>query len=142
MACYHLENEFYTFSTVDVPSNEFLTHLLYMWTSIYPQHCQPWSLPNTNIITYFPMSKNCPFKQNGVPQTDPTNGKLFRSQRSPLNVMSTDFAKQTNVSVWGTKVSVCGICLKEKSEDISRLWRLSSIEGKQFSINRNHFRTW
>ncbi len=61
-----------------------------------------------------PMGKNCLFKKN----RSPTNGKLFRSQRSPLNVMSTDSVKQTYVSVWGTKVSVCGIRLKEKSEDI------------------------
>ncbi len=42
-----------------------------------------------------------------------TNGKPFQSQRSPLNSI-----KRTYVSVLGTEVSVCGIRLKEKSEDI------------------------
>ncbi len=51
------------------------------------------------IMNQYHMGKNCPLKKNGVPQTDPTNGKLFRSQRSPLNVISTDSVKRTYVSV-------------------------------------------
>ncbi len=31
------------------------------------------------------MGKNCPFLKNGVPQTDPTNGKLYGSQTDPTN---------------------------------------------------------
>ncbi len=48
---------------------------------------------------------------------DPTNGKLHRSQQSPLNVMETDSVKRAYISIWGIKVSICGIRLKEKSED-------------------------
>ncbi len=37
------------------------------------------------------MGKNCLLKKKkkkkGFPQTDPANGKLYWSQRSPLNVM-------------------------------------------------------
>ncbi len=39
-----LNNEFSTFSTLDVSSSEFSTSRLYMSTSIYPWHCQPWFL--------------------------------------------------------------------------------------------------
>ncbi len=77
-------------------------------------------------------------KKKGVPQTDPTNRKLFRNQQSPLNVMSTGSVKWTYVSVWGTKVSICwihsGIRLKEKSEDISCLSDSSSTPIRLWEI--------
>ncbi len=61
---------------------------------------------------------------------DPTNGKLYGSQLSPLKVMYTDSVKRTYVSVSGTKVSVrgihCGIRLKEKSEDNIPIVRFDS----------------
>ncbi len=94
--------------------------------------------------------------KNGVPQTDPTNGKLFRSQWSPTNVMSVDSVEHNinelrqmdiYVSVWGTKVSVWRRKVKIfpiyriRVPHVSVCGRLFSIEGKQFSINRNHFRT-
>ncbi len=50
VACYHLENEFSTFSTLDMLNNEFSTHQLYMSTSIYTQHCQPWSPSGTSLF--------------------------------------------------------------------------------------------
>ncbi len=57
--------------------------------------------------------------------------------------MSTDSIKRAYVSVWGTKVSVCGIRLKEKSEDIILFVGFEShmypFTGDYFPLKGNNF---
>ncbi len=97
----------------------------------------------------YPMGKNCPFKK-----TDPANGKLFQSQRSPLTTLSNGrtypFEEQKFPfveSIWRRKgkisrlldLSPTRICLRKI---IFRLWEIIFHWRETIFVNKNHFRTW
>ncbi len=76
--------------------------------------CKLW---NRSELWYNPMGKNyLLFKKRS-----PTNGshKWETTWESTESVEGNvnGLRQQTYVSVWGTKVSICGTCSKEKSED-------------------------